>query len=137
MSVLLQLKAVRRRSASHAQFSYTFLLHNPRSVLSRSTRESRPLVSPSSGSCPPAFLKLNLTTQAGPLTLPSGDTRIYYCSILLNSYDVFGVTFDTNLSIRRIRITGVTYENFRIPSQAIRDRPRDPAESFRMNFWTP
>ncbi|KAJ7224611.1 hypothetical protein GGX14DRAFT_387285 [Mycena pura] len=36
-----------------------------------------------------------------------------------------------------IRITGVTYENFRIPSQAIRGRPRDPAETFRMNFWTP
>ena len=60
-----------------------------------------------------------------------------YCSILLNSHDVFGVTFDTNLSVRRIRITSVTYENFRIPSQPIRGRPRDPAETFRMNFWTP
>ncbi|KAJ7210794.1 hypothetical protein GGX14DRAFT_394420 [Mycena pura] len=37
----------------------------------------------------------------------------------------------------KIRITGVTYENFRIPSQAICGRPRDPAETFRMNFWTP
>ncbi|KAJ7199841.1 hypothetical protein GGX14DRAFT_401128 [Mycena pura] len=36
-----------------------------------------------------------------------------------------------------IRITGVTYENFRIPSQPICGRPRDPTETFRMNFWTP
>ncbi|KAJ7220751.1 hypothetical protein GGX14DRAFT_389147 [Mycena pura] len=50
-----------------------------------------------------------------------------YCSILFNSYANFGVTSDTNFSIRMIRINAVTYENFRIRLPGAPGHPKAPA----------